>query len=251
MIEKTGSIHPGGIERGIGRIFSIGGLVGLLVAFLPVAALAAEIKPRTMECAHEADPVRRNKVCTELIDAGRVKLGDLLWAYNSRAISHFELGNTRAALKDLNAALARNSAFAPAYYTRGEIHRRLGAYQKAVEAFDEAMKTVERGSTWFGSENVDGIVTRNVDLRVSILLSRSSALIELKRLDAAELDCRGALAIHTNDPRPYTNLGFIYSLRGNHEAAERFYAQASALAQGNPKTHVEPTTTSPQSDDSK
>ena len=179
-------------------------LVRLLVAFLPVSAFAAEIKPRTMECAHEAAPLRRTKTCTELIEGGRVKLGDLLWAYNSRAISHFELGNTQAALKDLNAAVARDSTFAPAYYTRGEIHRRLGVYQKAVDAFDEAMKTVESGGTWFGSENVDGIVTRNVDLRVSILLSRSAALIELERLDAAEADCRAALAIHPDDPRPYT-----------------------------------------------
>ena len=226
-------------------------LVRLLVAFLPVSAFAAEIKPRTLECAHEADPVRRNKICTELIEAGRVKLGDLLWAYNSRAISHFELGNTRAALKDLNAALARNSAFAPAYDTRGEIHRRLGAYQKAVDAFNEAMKTVESGGTWLGSENVDGIVARDVDLRVSILLSRSAALIEQKRLDPAEADCRAALAIHPNDPRPYTNLGFIYSLRGDHGAAKRFYEQASALVRSDTKTPVEPTTTRPQSDDSK
>jgi DNA-binding SARP family transcriptional activator len=113
------------------------------------------------------------------------------------------------------------------------------------------MKTVESGGTWLGSENVDGIMTRNVDLRLSILLSRSAALIEQERLDAAEADCRAAAAIHPNDPRPYTNLGLIYSLRGDHGAAKRFYEQASALARSHPETRAEPTTTRPQSDGSK
>lgn len=215
------------------------GLMFLLLALLPVATSAGVSSPATMQCVEETDPGTRVKICTQLISSGALRSPDLLWAYNSRAISRFQLGNISVALDDLQKALQLDPTFAPAYYTRGEINRRVGAHQKAIDDFDQALQAVEKGGTWLGSETVGDSVLHNSDIRVSILLSRSAAYIALGRLVEAEKDCRGVLSITSDDPRPYVNLGYIYALREDYRAASRFYEKASAVAPDDPQIQAD------------
>ena len=216
------------------------GLIFLVMASsLPVAAPAGVSLATTMQCVQEGEPRRRVRICTRLIESGVLQSADLLWAYNSRAIARFQLGDIAVALGDLQTALELDPTFAPAYYTRGEINRRIGEYDKAIHAFDQALQAIENGGTWLGSETKDGSVAHNADLRVSILLSRSAAYIALGRLVEAERDCQGALLITSDDPRPLINLGYISALRGDYRSAVRFYEKASALAPGDPQIEAD------------
>jgi len=196
-----------------------GHLMWVPLAFLPVFVLAADVEPRMLPCTLEQDPRRRAEVCTDIIESGSLRAGELLWAYNNRAVSRAQLNNIPAALEDLVAALALDPGFPPAYYTRGEIHRHLGAYEQAVQDFDQALEATEkmgkRSETVY-NWTVGGKVIIGVDIRLPVLLSRSSVLVELNRLNEAEEDCYAAQEIAPNDPRPYKNLGYIHLLRQDY-----------------------------------
>jgi tetratricopeptide (TPR) repeat protein len=210
-----------------------GRLLWVPLAFLPAFVLAADLNRRISSCAIEQDPLSRAKACTDVIESGRPRVIDLLWAHNNRAVSQAQLNNIPAALQDLAAALALDPGFPPAYYTRGEIYRRLGTYEQAVQDFDQALEVIEkmgkRSETVYNWTDRGKMIT-GVDVRLPVLLSRSTVLVELKRLNEAVDDCYAAQGIAPNDPRPYKNLGYIHLLRQDYPTSIRFYEKALALA---------------------
>lgn len=130
-------------------------------------------------------------------------------AYYNRGNAHRNLNQYAKAIEDYSKAIEKNPKFAVAYGNRGVTYRRSNQYEKAFEDFEKAIEL-----------NPNDAVAYN---------NRGFAYAESNQPERAIEDCNKAIELNPNYAEAYNNRGIAYSKLNQHEKAKEDYDKATEL----------------------
>jgi tetratricopeptide (TPR) repeat protein len=114
-------------------------------------------------------------------------------AWCSRGNVYRRLGQRDKALEDYNQAIALVAGYQPALHGIGELHFELGEWNKAIVAYSEAVKCLK--------------LENNTYRRVASYFGRGQAYQQLGKWDEAVADFRVVIALEPTNNRVYGRLG--------------------------------------------
>jgi len=113
-------------------------LVFALVLALSATGACAD---RYSDCNQSADPDRRIRGCTQVIERGeRESREDRSFAYTNRGNAYDDKGEVDRAIADYTKAIALDPNYAIAYTNRGAAYYSKGEVDRAIADFDETIK---------------------------------------------------------------------------------------------------------------
>ncbi len=116
-------------------------ILSLIAVVLFVSSLSAPVWAGMVEdCVQEDDPDLRIDGCTAAIRSGQWEGKDIAWAYSNRGFAYNDLGEYRRAVEDFDQALRSDPGYAIAYNNRGVAFVNLGEYRRAIQDYDEVLR---------------------------------------------------------------------------------------------------------------
>jgi tetratricopeptide (TPR) repeat protein len=113
-----------------------------LSAFFLVVALCAKLgvaRAGDLEDCNGVLPAKSEPACTAVINESSRSVDDRLKAYVSRARAYLETARLDLALGDLNTAISINPNLPAAFFWRGQVYRRKGDVDRAIEDLTRAI----------------------------------------------------------------------------------------------------------------
>jgi tetratricopeptide (TPR) repeat protein len=168
----------------------------VLTASAPDRALATQRPPESppaeasaAQLEQTADVLRARKAYDEALvyyAAALRKDPDNPVLHNKRGITELQLNNLKAAQKDFQRAIKKNSRYAEAYNNLGVVAYIQRNYKKAVRQYQKALQLQENsasvhsnlGAAWFAQRQIEKAMTeyaRAVELDPDVLLRGSEA----------------------------------------------------------------------------
>ncbi|TWT15116.1 tetratricopeptide repeat protein [Reyranella sp. CPCC 100927] len=180
---------------------------------------AAEINKQggiwTGELKQICSPARQSPLieivvaCTTLIKLNRDDPLNMAVIYANRAQAYRELGEPRAAIRDLDAAIERDQKNAEMVAARGYIYFEMKQYDRAIVDFDAALRLDPRN--------------------LNALLGRGNTNADRGRVDLAMQDYNLATQHNPTAPEPFFNRGKIYFMQRNYDGTVSEMTQAIRL----------------------
>ncbi|HKU98033.1 MAG TPA: tetratricopeptide repeat protein, partial [Vineibacter sp.] len=168
---------------------------------------AAEINRQggigTGELKQICSPLRQSSLieivvaCTTLIILNRDDPLNMAVIYANRAQAYRELGEPRAAIRDLDAAVERDPKNSEMMGLRGYVYFEMKQYERAIADFDAALRLDPRN--------------------LNALLGRGNANADRGRVDLAMQDYNLATQHNPSAPEPFFNRGKVYFMQRNYD----------------------------------
>ncbi len=166
-------------------------VVALVLAVSAIGAWA----DRWSDCKQSADPDRRIRGCTQIIERGKRERREYrAIAYNNRGLAYQEKGEVVRAIADFTTAIKFNPNDARVYNSRGVAYARKGDKDHAIADFDMA-------------------IVRDPKL-ADAYYNRGVAYYDKGDYDSAIADYTKAIALDPNDATAYCNRGGAYGRKG-------------------------------------
>jgi len=147
--------------------------------------------------------------CTTLIILNRDDPLNMAVIYANRAQAYRELGEPRAAVRDLDAAVQRDPKNAEMMGLRGYVYFEMKQYERAIADFDAALQLDPRN--------------------LNALLGRGNANADRGRIDLAMQDYNLATQRNPSAPEPFFNRGKVYFMQRNYDGVVSELTQAIRL----------------------
>jgi tetratricopeptide (TPR) repeat protein len=123
------------------RVFAV------TIAFTAITAVAssaarAQTKQQFNWCISENDPTPDQKIsgCTAVIQAGKLKGKNLVFAFVNRGAAYYEKSQYDRAIEDFDPAVKLNPKYAIAFNDRCAAYHDKGELDRAIQAYDQAIK---------------------------------------------------------------------------------------------------------------
>jgi tetratricopeptide (TPR) repeat protein len=180
-------------------------LAGLLSAALVSALRAQDYDVLFRKCYSNGMPDEVIVSCSTVIARGLADKKDLATAYKNRGNAYDDEGAYDRALEDFEQALTINPQDADAFNSRGTTYTALGRYERAIDDFDQAVKLNPASPM--------------------ALSNRCFAKALLGQLEQALADCNEALSVRTVHPGAHGSRAFVYLKIRRYDAAIADYSE--------------------------
>ncbi len=186
-------------------------LVFALVLALSATGACAD---RYSDCNQSADPDRRIRGCTQVIERGkRESREDRSFAYTNRGNAYDDKGEVDRAIADYTKAIALDPNYAIAYTNRGLTYEKKGEVDRAIADYTKAIA---------------------LDPNYAIAYTnRGAAYYSKGEVDRAIADFDETIKRNPNYAITYTNRGYAYEKKGDKDQAIADFRKALEI---NPST---------------
>lgn len=177
-------------------VLSLAILVGLagLVGLPPRSALASD-----MSDCEGPDIARKLESCSRLIAIAKLPKAKLALVHNHRGMALVMTGETEAAIKDFDRAIALDANLADAYSNRGHAFIFVADFPAALRDFDKAIALRPDDDMFY--------------------TGRATAFLLTGRLKVAHRDLSKAIALNPKNAGAYMSRGTVNQLMGDALAA--------------------------------
>ena len=208
--------HSG--REGRGKVPRAAAVLAAILAVVAIAAPARAQPAPVLEAAATAaargDSERAIGIYTEAIEGGRLSHADRARALTGRGVVHGNAGAYDRAIEDYDQALAVRPRHAPAFFYRGNAYLGKGEHDRAIEDYDAATRLDPAHAMAFHNR---GLAWRRKGENARAIADYDRA-IALGGLDRT----RRAVA--------YNNRGIVHAEEGDYESALQDYDNALRLA---------------------
>ena len=137
------------------------------------------------------------------------KQPDAFYAYHSRGIAYYYLGNYTASLKDYNKAIELNNSYGLTYYNRGLTQMMLKQYEEADQSFSRTIELIPKHDQAYND--------------------RAIARYNLNKFDEAISDYSKSIEMNPQNARAFYNRGVTYYRMNDKEHSCADWQKATQL----------------------
>jgi len=172
----------------------------LVVALVLALSATGAWADRYSDCDQSADPDRRIRGCTQVIERGERESSETRsFAYTNRGNAYDDKGEVDRAIADYTKAIALDPNYAFAYNNRGLTYEKKGEIDRAIADYTKAIALDPKNAIAY--------------------TNRGAAYYSKGALDRAIADFDEAIKLNPNYAITYTNRGYTYEKKGDKDQA--------------------------------